>query len=100
MRGGVRSAGAATGTAQINAGDLASEAHRQGELYAIPLAGDDSQALEVARQLVRDAGFEPVVVGGLSRAREFDVGTRVYTQLMSAPELRAALGLPAAPGRK
>ena len=77
----------------INAGDLASEAHRKGELYAIPLAGDDPQALEVAEQLVRDAGFEPVVVGPLSRAREFDVGTRVYTQLMTAPELRAALGL-------
>jgi 8-hydroxy-5-deazaflavin:NADPH oxidoreductase len=76
----------------INAGDLASEAHRKGELYAIPLAGDDPQALEVAEQLVRDAGFEPVVVGPLSRAREFDVGTRVYTQLMTAAELRAALG--------
>jgi 8-hydroxy-5-deazaflavin:NADPH oxidoreductase len=77
----------------INSGDLASEAHRKGELYAIPLAGDDAQALEVAQRLVRDAGFEPVVVGPLSRAREFDVGTRVYTQLMTAPELRAALGL-------
>jgi 8-hydroxy-5-deazaflavin:NADPH oxidoreductase len=81
----------------INSGDLASEAHRKAGLYAIPLAGDDAQALEVAGQLVRDAGFEPVVVGPLSRARDFDVGTRVYTQLMTAPELRAALGL-AAPG--
>jgi predicted dinucleotide-binding enzyme len=77
----------------INSGDLAGEAHRKGEPYAIPLAGDDAQALAVAQQLVRDAGFEPVVVGPLSRAREFDVGTRVYTQLMTAPELRAALGL-------
>jgi hypothetical protein len=34
-----------------------------------------------------------VVVGGLARAREFDVGTPVYTRLMTAPELRAALGL-------
>jgi 8-hydroxy-5-deazaflavin:NADPH oxidoreductase len=79
----------------INAGDLAREAHRKGGLYAIPLAGDDAQALEVAQQLVRDAGFEPVVVGPLSRAREFDVGTPVYTELMTAPELRAALGLAA-----
>jgi 8-hydroxy-5-deazaflavin:NADPH oxidoreductase len=79
----------------INADDLAGEAHRKGELYAIPLAGDDPQALEVAQQLVRDAGFEPVVVGPLSRAREFDVGTPVYTRLMTAPELRAALGLEA-----
>src|SRR5881394_3855327 len=77
----------------INSGDLASEAHRSGERIAIPLAGDDSQALEVAQRLVRDAGFEPVVVGPLSRAREFDVGTAVYTRLMTARELRRALGL-------
>ena len=77
----------------INSGDLASEAHRSGERIAIPLAGDDSQALEVAQRLVRDAGFEPVVVGPLSRAREFDVGTAVYTRLMTAGQLRQALGL-------
>jgi 8-hydroxy-5-deazaflavin:NADPH oxidoreductase len=77
----------------INSGDLASEAHRSGERIAIPLAGDDSHALEVAQRLVRDAGFEPVVVGPLARAREFDVGTAVYTRLMTAAQLRQALGL-------
>lgn len=77
----------------INAGDLASQAHRAGEPIAIPLAGDDPQALAVAQRLVRDAGFAPVVVGPLSRAREFDVGTPVYTRLMTAPQLRKALGL-------
>jgi predicted dinucleotide-binding enzyme len=77
----------------INSGDLAGEAHRSGERVAIPLAGDDSQALEVAQRLVRDAGFEPVVVGPLARAREFDVGTAVYTRLMTAAQLRQALGL-------
>jgi predicted dinucleotide-binding enzyme len=77
----------------INSGDLASEAHRSGERIAIPLAGDDSQALEMAQRLVRDAGFEPVVVGPLARAREFDVGTAVYTRLMTAVQLRQALGL-------
>jgi 8-hydroxy-5-deazaflavin:NADPH oxidoreductase len=77
----------------INSGDLKSEAHRSGEPIAIPLAGDDPEALAVAQQLVRDAGFAPVVVGGLARAREFDVGTAVYTRLLTAPELRRALGL-------
>jgi predicted dinucleotide-binding enzyme len=77
----------------INSGDLRNEAHRKGEPFAIPLAGDDSQALEVAQQLVRDAGFAPVVVGPLSRAREFDVGTAVYTRLLTAPELRQALAI-------
>jgi 8-hydroxy-5-deazaflavin:NADPH oxidoreductase len=77
----------------INSGDLRSEAHRKGAPIAIPLAGDDSQALQVAEQLVRDAGFAPVVVGPLSRAREFDVGTAVYTRLMTEPQLRQALGV-------
>jgi predicted dinucleotide-binding enzyme len=74
-------------------GDMALEARRAGQPIAIPLAGDDPEALAVAQRLVRDAGFEPVVVGPLSRAREFDVGTPVYTRLMTAPQLRQALGL-------
>ena len=77
----------------ISSNDLANDAHRPGQPIAIPLAGDDAEALAVAQRLVRDAGFEPVVVGPLSRAREFDVGTAVYTRLMTAPQLRQALGL-------
>ncbi|MGH8285345.1 MAG: NADPH-dependent F420 reductase [Steroidobacteraceae bacterium] len=82
----------------INYRDLASEAHRDGERVAIPLAGDDAEALTVAQRLVRDAGFEPVIVGPLARAKEFDVGTPVYTRVLTAPELRRELGL--APGRR
>jgi 8-hydroxy-5-deazaflavin:NADPH oxidoreductase len=77
----------------ISSNDLAHDAHRPEPLIAIPLAADDPEALAVAQQLVRDAGFEPVVVGSLARAHEFDVGTPVYTQLMTAPQLRRALGL-------
>jgi 8-hydroxy-5-deazaflavin:NADPH oxidoreductase len=77
----------------INSGDLKSEAHRSGTPIAIPLAGDDPEALRVAAALVRDAGFEPVVVGSLARAREFDVGTSVYTRLLTAAQLRQALNL-------
>ena len=77
----------------INSGDLATEAHRKGDLVAIPLAGDDQAALAMAQRLVRDAGFDPVVVGPLSRAREFDVGTEPYTRLLTASELRHLLKL-------
>ena len=77
----------------INSGDLARQARLDGQLVAIPLAGDDSEALRVASQLVRDAGFEPVIVGPLSRAREFDWGTKPYTRLLTAPELRQILGI-------
>jgi predicted dinucleotide-binding enzyme len=77
----------------INYKDLAGQAHRAGEPIAIPLAGDDARALAVASQLVRDAGFEPVVVGPLASAKRFDVGTPVYVQLLTATQLRARLGL-------
>lgn len=69
------------------------EAHRAGERLGIPLAGDDPQAVKTAVRLVRDAGHEPVVVGGLARAREFDYGTPVFGRPMTAAELRKALGL-------
>jgi len=81
----------------INYKSLQSEAHRAGEPVAIPLAGDDDQALAVASQLVKDAGFEPVVVGPLARARLFDVGTPVYVQLLTAAQLRQRLGLSPSP---
>jgi hypothetical protein len=77
----------------INYKSLASEAHRAGDPIAIPLAGDDAQALALASQLVRDAGFEPVVVGPLSSAKSFDVGSPVYVQLLTAKQLRERLGL-------
>jgi len=72
---------------------LKSEARRAGAPVAIPIAADDAQALQVAARLVRDAGFEPVVVGPLAKARLFDVGTPVYTQILTAPELRERLGI-------
>jgi predicted dinucleotide-binding enzyme len=42
---------------------------------------------------VRDAGFAPVVVGNLGRAREFDVGTVPYNHVLTAAQLRQTLGL-------
>jgi len=72
---------------------LKSEAHRAGKRFGIPIAADDDEALRVAARLVKDAGFDPVVVGSLARARLFDVGTPVYTQLLTADELKARLGL-------
>lgn len=96
---GVASAGYLPGTRLVRAfntipaGVLRSEAHRAGERVAVPLAADDREALEVAARLVRDAGFEPVPVGPLARAREFDPGTAVFGRGLTARELRQRLGL-------
>jgi predicted dinucleotide-binding enzyme len=70
-----------------------SKAHREGEKVAIPIAGDDAEAVRVASELVVDAGFDPVVVGPLARARDFDQGSAVYVKDLTAAELREALGL-------
>lgn len=72
---------------------LAAEAHRAGDRVGIPLAGDDDAAIAIAAQLVRDAGFDPVVVGPLDRVKDFDPGTPVFNTGMSGPELRRQLGV-------
>ena len=72
---------------------LQSEAHRSGERIAIPLAADDPVALQTAVRLVRDAGFEPVAVGPLARAKEFDPGAPVFGKALTAAELRRGLGI-------
>jgi predicted dinucleotide-binding enzyme len=77
----------------IAAASLAKQERRNGERVGIPLAGDDREALGVAARLVRDAGFEPVIVGGLARAKDFDVDTAVYGKLLTAQELRTQLGV-------
>ncbi len=77
----------------INSGPLERDAFRKPEKLGIPLAADDPEAMKIAEQLVRDAGFDPVPVGKLSRAREFDFGTPVYVRGMTAAELRQKLGL-------
>ncbi|MBI1875000.1 MAG: NADPH-dependent F420 reductase [Acidobacteria bacterium] len=77
----------------INFKVLASEAHRQGEKVGIPIAAEDKEALAVASRLVVDAGYDPVVVGGLARAKDFDSGSSVYVKVLTARELRERLGL-------
>ena len=68
---------------------LETDAHKKGDRVGIPLASDDAQAMEVVAQLVRDAGLDPVSVGGLARGREFELGTPPYNTGKSGPELRA-----------
>lgn len=50
-------------------------AQRQGERPGMPMAGDDANAIAVASRLVRDVGFEPVVIGNLAMGRHLVPGT-------------------------
>lgn len=72
---------------------LAREANRAPPRLAIPIAGDDAEAVRVAAGLVHDAGFDPVVVGKLADARRFQRGQPGYGQAVSAAELKQKLGL-------
>jgi len=70
---------------------LESNAHRSGARMAIPIAGDDREAVSIAEILVRDAGFDPVLVGNLESAQLFAQGGPLYGQDITAQEMRERL---------
>jgi hypothetical protein len=76
----------------IPAASLANEANRKPERLAIPIGGDDPEALKIAQQLVHDAGFDPVVVGSLAQTRQFDLGQPLATGQLTAAEYRKKMG--------
>jgi predicted dinucleotide-binding enzyme len=73
------------------AASLAGDADRRPERLAIPIGGDDAAALEVAQRLVREAGFDPVVIGSLARTREFDLGQPLASGSLTAAQMRSRL---------
>jgi predicted dinucleotide-binding enzyme len=72
---------------------LESEAHRTGDRVGIPLASNDRDAMNLVAGLVRDAGFDPVIVGPLARGKEFEPGATVYNTGMSGREVRGQFEL-------
>jgi hypothetical protein len=58
----------------VGAGRMGSM-HEQPGRVGMPIASDDAQAVTVASRLIRDIGFEPVLVGGLVMGRYLMPGT-------------------------
>jgi predicted dinucleotide-binding enzyme len=58
----------------IGAGRMGA-AHEQPGRVGMPIAGDDAQAIAAASRLIRDAGYEPVLVGGLAMGKYLMPGT-------------------------
>jgi len=54
---------------------LAEISHRHGDPVGVPIAGDDAKALALAESLIKEIGFEPVVVGGLPMGKHLVPGT-------------------------
>jgi hypothetical protein len=73
----------------IGAASLASDGFHQPARLAIPIGGDDSAALAVAERLVREIGFDPVVIGSLAQTRVFDLGQPLATGSLTAAQMRS-----------
>ena len=72
----------------IPARTLATESNQKPDRIAIPIGGDDAQAINVAEQLVRETGFDPVVVGSLADTRRFDLGQPLAHGNLTAAQLK------------
>jgi 8-hydroxy-5-deazaflavin:NADPH oxidoreductase len=51
------------------------EVHEQPGQVGMPIAGDDKEAIELASRLIREIGFEPVLVGGTDKGKFLMPGT-------------------------
>lgn len=51
------------------------EAHEHPGKVGMPIAGDDKQAIEVVSRLIREIGYEPVLIGGLDKGKYLMPGT-------------------------
>jgi predicted dinucleotide-binding enzyme len=72
----------------LNFRRLANLSNRAEGRIGIPMAGDDQEALKIGSMLVRAAGFDPVVLGGLERSKLFEQGGPLYGQEISAQAMR------------
>lgn len=50
-------------------------AHEDDERKGLPIAGDDEPAIRIASDLIREIGYEPVLVGGLEMGKYLMPGT-------------------------
>ncbi len=80
--------------------DLKKTVNEDGVKIGIPIASDDKEGTKIAGELVEHAGLDPVVVGGLSTSKLFDVGTDVYATSASARVIRQKLNLKPAGSRR
>ena len=68
-------------------------AHEQPGKIGMPIAGDDKAAIEVASQLIRELGYEPVLVGGTDMGRYLMPGTPLAGEHSADDIRKIAAGL-------
>ena len=62
-------------------------AYQEPGVVGMPIAGDDAEAVAVASGLIREIGYEPVLIGGLEMGRHLIPGTPLAGE-HSAEEIR------------
>jgi predicted dinucleotide-binding enzyme len=70
-----------------------SEAHRQPGRVGMPIASDDAGAVELVVPLIREIGYEPVLIGGLAKGRYLMPGTPLAGEHTAEELRRIAKGL-------
>jgi predicted dinucleotide-binding enzyme len=61
--------------------------------FGMPIAGDDSEAIETASRLIRDVGYEPVLIGGLEKGRHLIPGSPLAGERSPDEVRKIAAGL-------
>ncbi len=72
---------------------LSADAHRPGGPIGIPIAGDDPNAIAIASSLIRQIGYEPVLIGGLTKGKYLVPGTPLGGEHTPAEIRQIAAGL-------
>jgi hypothetical protein len=68
-------------------------AHQEPGSVGMPIAGDDAEAVETASRLIREIGYDPVLIGGLAMGKHLVPGTALAGERSAAEIRRIAAGL-------
>ncbi|HEY6640821.1 NADPH-dependent F420 reductase [Povalibacter sp.] len=68
-------------------------AHEAPGRIGMPIAGDDAQAIDIASQLIREIGYEPVLIGGLAMGKHLIPGSALSGERSPEEVRKVAAGL-------
>lgn len=76
----------------VGAGRMAA-AHEAPGRYGMPIASDDAKAVELVSRLIRDIGYEPVLIGGLEKGKHLIPGSALAGERSPEEVRKIAAGL-------
>jgi predicted dinucleotide-binding enzyme len=68
-------------------------AYQEPGKVGMPIASDDAKAVELASRLIRDVGYEPVLIGGLEKGKYLMPGTELAGERGAEEIRKIAAGL-------